>query len=119
MFYKDYCKDALLKDLHNVEPSVQSWMICTTLNDLYYSQWFVQRVEWFVLCWIIWTSWVICTLLNDCNTLKDWYHNVWFALGSMICTGVKYLYHGNIGVVLSSLFLTIENKYPNFVCLLD
>ena len=37
----------------------------------------------------------------------------------MICTGVKDLYHGNIGVVFFFIFLKIENKYPDFVYLLD
>ena len=94
MFYKDLYKDALLQDLHNVEQSVQSWMICTMLNDLYNTLNGLYFVEWFEL------RWVICTLLNDCNTLKDWHHNGWFVLGSMICTAVKDLYHGNIGTVL-------------------
>ena len=54
-----------------------------------------------------------------CNTLKDWQYIGWFALGSMICTGIKDLYHCNIGLVSSSLFLKIENKYPDFVDLFD
>ena len=37
-FYKDLYKDALLQDLHNNEQSVQSLMIYTTLNDLYYTE---------------------------------------------------------------------------------
>ena len=76
------------------------WMVCTLLNDLNY-------VGWFVLCHMI------------CNTLKDWHCVGWFAVGSRICTGINDLYHGNIGVVSSSLFLKIENKYSDFVYLLD
>ena len=51
--------------------------------------------------------------------LKDWHHDEWFALGSMICTEIKDLYYGNIGVAFSSPFLKIENKFSNFVYLLD
>ena len=100
--------------------------MCTMLNYIYY-------VEWFALCWMICTTrWMVCTLLNDlnyvewfvlcymiCNTLKDWHCVGWFLLGSRICTGINDLYHGNIEVVSSSLFLKIENKYPDFVYLLD
>ena len=88
-------------------------MICTMLNNLYDTLNGLYYVEWFE------PRWVICTLLNDCNKMKDWHHNGWFVLDSMICTAVKNLCHGNIGVVFSSLFLKIQNKYPDFVCLLD
>ena len=88
MFYKYLHQDALLQDLHNVYQSVQSWMICTMLNDLYYAEWFVQHVEWFLVCWMI---------------AIHWHNNEWFALGSMICAAVENLYHGNIGVVFSSV----------------
>ena len=63
-----------MKDLYYVERFalrwryVLRWMICTTLNDLYY-------VEWFLLCWMI------CTMLNDfllrykiCTTSNDLYN---------------------------------------------
>ena len=73
-------------------------MICTMLNDLYSTLNGLYFAEWFEL------RWVICTLLNDCNTLKYWHHNGWFTLGSMICTWVKDLYHGNIGVVFFFIF---------------
>ena len=54
-----------------------------------------------------------------CNALKDWQYVGWFALSSIICTGIKDLYHCNIGLVSSSLVLKIENKYLDFVDLLD
>ena len=37
----------------------------------------------------------------------------------MICAGIKDLYRCNIGMISSSIFLKIDNKYPNFVDLLD
>ena len=94
-----YCKICItLNNLYKVEWYVLRWMICTMLNDLFNTLNVLYFVEWFEL------RWVICTLLNNCNTLKDWHHNGWFALRSMICTAVEDLYHGNIGVVFSSLF---------------
>ena len=54
-----------------------------------------------------------------CNKLKDCQYVGWFALGSMTCTGIKDLYHCKIGQVSFSLFLKIENKYPDFADLLD
>ena len=35
--YKNFYKDASLKDFHNFEWFVQRWMISTALNDLYYA----------------------------------------------------------------------------------
>ena len=68
VFYKHLYKDAWLKDFHNVEKLIHSWMICTKLNDLYF-------VEWFVLRWMICTTrWMVCTLLNDL------YYVEWFVL---------------------------------------
>ena len=87
-------------------------MICTTLNDLYY-------VEWFVLRWMIWTtlndlnyvewyvqSWKICTTLKDlyyvewfvllwmiCTTLNDLNYVEWYVQSWMICTALNDLYY--------------------------
>ena len=53
-------------DLYKVERFVLNSMICTTLSNLYYVEWFAQRwiisrysVEWFVL------RWMGCITLND------------------------------------------------------
>ena len=57
-----------LKDLNYVEWFVQRWIICSTLNELNYVAWFAQ-------CWII------------CSTaLNDLYYVEWFVLRWMICT---------------------------------
>ena len=96
-----------MKDFYNVEKFVQRWMICTMLNDLCHTLNGMYFVEIFEL------RWVICTLLNDLLYVER------LALRWMICTGIKDLYHRNIGVVSSSLLLKIENKYPDFVYLLD
>ena len=72
-------------------------MICTTLNDLYYAEWFVLTtlndlyyVERFVLCWMIRTTlndlyllrWMICTYHVECvlNTLNNLSLVEWLAL---------------------------------------
>ena len=103
------------------------WKISRTLKNVY-------NVEWFVLCWMICTTrWMVCTLLNDlnyvesfvlcemiCVTLKDCHYVGWFALGSVICTGITdYLNKRNIGVVSTSPFLKNEDKCADFVYLLD
>ena len=88
-------------------------MICITLNDFYYDEWFALRwmictamndlyfVEWFVLRWTICTAlndlyyvewfllrWVICTTLNDLNYVA------WFAQRWIICsTALNDLYY--------------------------
>ena len=49
----------------HVEQYVQQWMTCTAFNDLYYAEWFVQRV------------WMVCTLLDDLNYV-EWFKNKWF-----------------------------------------
>ena len=80
-----------LNDLYYVEWFVLRWMICITLNDLYY-------VEWFVLRWKIWTtlndlysvelfaqSWIICS-----TALNDLYYVEWVLLRWMI---LQNLYH--------------------------
>ena len=74
-------------DLHSVERFILCWMICTTVNDLYY-------VEWYTLRWMICTAalnylysvessvqrWMICTTLNDLHNIE------WFLLRWKICT---------------------------------
>ena len=81
-------------------------MICITLNDLYY-------VEWFVLRWMIWTTlhdlynvelfvqrWIIFTRLNDLYYV-EWFVQCWmifyflsnFVRPRMICTALTDLYY--------------------------
>ena len=65
--------------IDNKEVGRKIWKICTTLNDLWY-------VEWFVLRWKIWTTfnglysvelfvqrWIICS-----TALNDLYYVEWF-----------------------------------------
>ena len=68
-----------LNNLYYVEWFVLRWMTCTTLNDLHYADWFFS-VEWFVQRWKIRT------------TLNDLYNVEWFALRWKICTTVNDLY---------------------------
>ena len=51
--------------------------------------------------------------------MKDWKYIGWFALGWIICAGIKDLYRCNIGMVSPSTFLKTDNKYPDFVDLFD
>ena len=81
----------MLNDLYYIE-YVLRWMICTTLSDLYYVEWFELRcmictalnylysVEWFVLRWI-------CTTLNDLQSVER------FALRWMIWSAVDDFYN--------------------------
>ena len=96
---------AFNNDLYSVERSVLRWIICTTLNDLYYVYdftalndmyyvaWFAQRriictvlnylkysVELFVLCWINLYSLMIWLCWMICTTLND------FLLRCKICS---------------------------------
>ena len=72
---------------HSDNYGILRWMIFTALNNLYYTEWFVLYLEWFVL------RWKICTPLNDLyyverfvqhwiifTSLKDLYYAEWFVL---------------------------------------
>ena len=67
----------LFHDFQNVEWFAQRWMICnynvecmlTTLNDLYYVEWFVltcRLVQYFALATlnVFWIYWKICTVIE-------------------------------------------------------
>ena len=64
-------------------------MICTTLNEMYY-------VEWFAL------PWMICTVLNGL------YYVGWFVLRWMICTTLNDLYYVDLRY---TLFFIRTNKF--------
>ena len=58
--------------------AVQRWIICTTLNDLYY-------IEWFVLRWMIYTTLSDFLLpRNICATSNDLYSVERFVLTWMV-----------------------------------
>ena len=64
---------------------VQRWIICTTLNDLYYVEWFIQRWAIFYFLEKFVQPQMICTML------KDSYYLEWFGVRSMICTILNHL----------------------------
>ena len=129
-FHKDVASIKLLQDWYvtefyiirrsgkRFERFVQHWIICsTTLNDLYY-------VEWFALCWMIFITLTIFTKLNDfllcckiCTTSNDLYSVDKFVLSWMIRNAMGDLYN----IESSGLRLIIEyrlfNKFK--MCLFD
>ena len=90
-------------------------MICITLNDLYYVEWFELRwkiytmlndlcsVEWFVQRWMI------------CTTMNNFYYAEWFVQRWMICTTLNHLdYHELLGIgFLMSARCAYSRKYCN------
>ena len=73
-------------------------MICITLNDLYY-------VEWFVLRWMICIRWMICTTLSDLSYTEN------FELRWMICTALNYLHSAELFVVERWMICTTLNDF--------
>ena len=55
-----------LNDMYYVEWFVLRWVICTTLKDLSYVEWFVQR-------------WIICTELNCLQYCVEWFVLRWMS----------------------------------------
>ena len=76
----------------NKEVGKKIWKICTTLNDLYY-------VEWYVLRWMI------------CITLSDLYYAERFELRWMICTALNYLHRVGLFVVQHLTICTALNGF--------
>ena len=68
-----------LNDLYYVEWFVQHWMICNSLNYMYYVEWYVLHSyfsEWFV------QHWMICTALND-SDYAGWFVQRWIIWTTM------------------------------------
>ena len=95
------------------------WMISTTLNEMYYVEWFVQRwiicsttlnyldyVEWFILRWMIF--YFVVKFVRPrmiCTALKDLYYVEWFGVRWMICTTLNHLGYDellSIGFLMSA-----------------
>ena len=72
-------------DLYSVERFTLRWMICVTLNNLHYVEWFIQRWAIFYILEKFVQPQMICTVLKDLDYVE------WFGVRSMICTTFNHL----------------------------
>ena len=97
-----------LNDLNYVAWFVQRWIICITLNYLYYVEWFVQR-------WIIFHSlekFVQPGMI--CTALRNFYYVEWFGVRWMICTTLNHL--GNDELLSIGFLMSERCAYSKKYC---